>query len=348
VTRKTAYIFLLFALVSVGPLYGDDRGVSGQTFFRSQGLSGVYVEAFDLSGDSSEAAGAANTGSDGRFHIPLAPGSYRITARKRPEGPGSGGMLFASTGDNPVIVSSGTLELPPLNLTDSGGAGSAGVGETRITGTVYSDGEPLAGAYVYFYPGSVRRGPGYVARARTGQGGRYKAALSPGSYTVTVRFGWSGDGMGAVDVGDLVAEYPGSPVVVGKDALDLGRVDTRPVDPESWEKNRWAVASATITVEGVVSDENRLPVAGAYAFLYADYRMVGKPSAISPPTGKDGRYSLSVDDPGTYYLGARTRFGGPVEPGEFMGAWGGDTATPLVLETGSPSPSRDIVVREVW
>ncbi|MDF1535355.1 MAG: carboxypeptidase-like regulatory domain-containing protein [bacterium] len=347
-TRNFLFAFLFFSTLFVTPLKGDGTGVSGQTLFRGKGLSGVYVQAFAFQGESSEAAGAANTGSDGVYHIPLAPGSYRITARKRPEGPGSGGMLFASTGDIPVVVNSGSMELPPLILTDSGGAGSAGTGETRVTGAVFSDGAPLAGAYVYFYPGSVRRGPGYVARARTGEGGNYEASLSPGSYTVTVRFGWSGDGMGTVDVGDLVGEYPGSPLAVGKEAIDLGRLDTRPVDRGSWEKYRWAVSAASITVEGVVRDENRSPLAGAYVFLYADHRMVGKPYAISPPTARDGRYSLSVDTPGTYYLGARTRFGGPVEPGEFMGAWGGDSAEPLVLEIGTSSPSLDITVREVW
>ena len=314
------------------------------------------MEAFELSVDMAtnmtaekgEAAGAANTGSDGRYSIPLPAGSYRVTAKKRPEGPGSGGMLFASTGDDPVVVDAGTVSLSPLVLTDSGGGMNAGIGQTRVTGTVFSESKPLAGAYVYFYPGNARRGPGYVARARTGDGGSYEAALSPGSYTVTVRFGWAGEGMGTVGVGDLVGEYRENPAIVGKEATDLGRVDMRPVDPVSWEKNRWAASTSSISIQGVVSDETLSPVSGAYVFLYDDHRMVGKPYAISPPTGKDGRYSLPVDKPGTYYLGARTHFGGPVEPGEYMGAWGGDSAVPLVLGKDAPSPSRDITVREVW
>ncbi len=314
------------------------------------------MEAFELSVDMAtnmtaekgEAAGAANTGSDGRYSIPLPAGSYRVTAKKRPEGPGSGGMLFASTGDDPVVVDAGTVSLSPLVLTDSGGGMNAGIGQTRVTGTVFSEGNPLAGAYVYFYPGNARRGPGYVARARTGDGGSYEAALSPGSYTVTVRFGWAGEGMGTVGVGDLVGEYRKNPAIVGKEATDLGRVDMRPVDPVSWEKNRWAASTSSISIQGVVSDETLSPVSGAYVFLYDDHRMVGKPYAISPPTGKDGRDSLPVDKPGTYYLGARTHFGGPVEPGEYMGAWGGDSAVPLVLEKDAPSPNGDITVREVW
>jgi hypothetical protein len=334
--------------------------VEGQVIFRGQGFPGVYVEAFELSVDMAtnmtaekgEAAGAANTGSDGRYSIPLPAGSYRVTAKKRPEGPGSGGMLFASTGDDPVVIGSdpgsGTVSLSPLVLTDSGGGMNAGIGQTRVTGTVFSEGNPLAGAYVYFYPGNARRGPGYVARARTGDGGSYEAALSPGSYTVTVRFGWAGEGMGTVGVGDLVGEFRENPAIVGKEATDLGRVDMRPVDPVSWEKNRWAASTSSMSIQGVVSDETLSPVSGAYVFLYDDHRMVGKPYAISPPTGKDGRYSLPVDKPGTYYLGARTHFGGPVEPGEYMGAWGGDSAVPLVLGKDAPSPNGDITVREVW
>ena len=362
-TRNRFHIcFFLFTILLARPLFGDATGVEGQVLFRGQGYSGVYVEVFqfskDKAGNTNEAAGAANTGSDGRFSIPLPPGSYRITAKKRPEGPGSGGMLFASTGDTPVVigsnvtgsnvVESGMLELPPLVLADSGGGKSAGTGETPVTGTVFAESKPLSGAYVYFYPGNARRGPGYVARARTGEGGKYEAFLSPGSYTVTVRFGWAGESMGTVGKNDLVGEYEQNPLVVGKAALDLERTDMHPVDPESWEKNRWAASMATISVEGVVSDEESAPVSGAYVFLYDDHRMVGKPYAISAPTGKDGHYTLAVDEPGTYYLGARTHFGGPVEPGEFMGAWGGDSAKPLILEMGSASSSLDITVREVW
>jgi len=356
-TRNTLFICLWLAVVlCAGPSYGNGTGVEGQVLFRGQGFAGVYVEAFELSVDTAtnkvvekgEAAGAANTGSDGRFNIPLPPGSYRVTAKKRPEGPGSGGMLFGSTGDAPVIVDVGTVGLSPLVLSDSGGGQSVGTGEGNVTGKVFSEGKPLAGAYVYFYPGSARRGPGYMARARTGDGGNYSAALSPGSYTVTVRFGWAGEGMGTVGVGDLVGEYRENPAIVGKEATDLGRVDMHPVDPLSWEKNRWAASSSSISIQGVVNDETLSPVPGAYVFLYDDHRMVGKPYAISPPTGKDGRYSLPVDKPGTYYLGARTHFGGPVEPGEYMGAWGGDSAVPLVLKKGGASSSLDIMVREVW
>lgn len=347
---------VMLTILLTGPSYGADTGIEGQVLFRGQPYSGVYVEAFEssvsMSATKADAAGAANTGSDGRYSITLPPGSYRVTAKKRPEGPGSGGMLYAATGDDPVVVGSGMVVLTPLSLSDSGGGRSSGTGEIQVTGTVFSQGKPLAGAYVYFYPGSSRRGPGYIARARTGDGGSYEAALSPGSYTVTVRFGWAGEGMGTVGVRDLVGEYPESPVAVSEEAVDLGRVDMHPVDPETWKKSRWAAAissRAAMSIRGQVVDESSQPVPGAYVFLYDDHRMVGKPYAISPPTEADGRYSLPVDKPGTYYLGARTHFGGPVEPGELMGAWGGDSAEPVLLKAdGDPSPSLDIVVREVW
>ena len=82
--------------------------------------------------------------------------------------------------------------------------------------------------------------------------------------------------------------------------------------------------------------------------MYDDRRMVGKPVAISAPTGPDGRFEIAVQRPGLYFLGARSRFGGPVEPGELMGAYDASGIRPVELGSGHQAESYDIVVREVW
>jgi hypothetical protein len=77
--------------------------------------------------------------------------------------------------------------------------------------------------------------------------------------------------------------------------------------------------------------------------------MVGKPSALSAPTGRDGSYRLAVPGPGAWYLGARSRYGGPVEPGEVMGVYEVDgQRAPLDLAPGKGPAAADIVVKEVW
>jgi hypothetical protein len=356
----TRYLFLFFSvltLVSPGLSYGAGGGVEGTVEYRGEGVSGAYVELFDTRKTDAEAVGSANTGSDGRFAVSLPPGSYRLTVKKRPEGPGSGGMLFGSTGKDHFEVGRTVLIVPPIQLRDMG-VGEGIAGEIAVSGSVHGPGGPLPGAYVYFYPDGTRRGPGYLARARTGKNGRFTAGLASGAYTVTVRFGTSrnasgsngagSDGMGTVGIGDLVGDYRSNPLQIGGAPVELGRIDLRSVDPDTWEQKQWAGVQGDFKVTGLVVREDRSPMAGAYVFLYDDRRMVGKPVSISAPTAGDGSYSVAVSGPGTYYLGARTRYGGPVEPGEFMGAWDEKGPRPVTLEGDTTSANCDIVVREVW
>lgn len=343
---------ILFVFLSPGLLMGAGGGVEGTVEYRDETLAGVYVEVFDASRSDSEAVGSTNTGSDGFYILSLPPGSYRITAKKRPEGPGSGGMLFGSSGPDIIQVGRKTLKIPAIVLKDMG-AGEGPAGEIAVSGSVHGTEGPISGAYVYFYPHGTGRGPGYIARARSGEKGRFMAGLAPGGYTVTVRFqassdSRSSDGMGTVNLGDLVGDYLSNPLRVENAPLEIGRIDLRSVDPDTWKQRQWSGVNGEFNISGYVVKEDRSPMRGAYVFLYDDRRMVGKPVSISAPTTGSGRYSVTISRPGVYYLGARTRFGGPVEPGEFMGAWDEKGPKPVSLDEKTTSASCDIVVREVW
>jgi hypothetical protein len=361
-TMRSLLLIICFTLLSPGLSFGADSGVEGTVEYRGEGVPGAYVELFDIRKPDSEAVASTNTGSDGRFTVSLPPGSYRLTAKKRPEGPGSGGMLFGSTGKASLDVRRNLIKVPPIQLRDMG-VGEGMTGEIPVSGSVHGLDGPLAGAYVYFYPDGTRRGPGYLGRARAGKDGRFKAGLAPGAYTVTVRFeavgvsfdgnsigssGMGSDGMGTVSVGDLVGDYRSNPLQVGSAPVEMGRIQLRSIDPDRWQQKQWANVQRGFKVTGQVVGEDRSPMAGAYVFLYDDHRMVGKPVSISAPTGEDGRYNVAVSQPGEYYIGARTRFGGPVEPGEFMGAWDEKGPRPVILKQGIASANCDIVVREVW
>jgi len=159
-----------------------------------------------------------------------------------------------------------------------------------------------------------------------------------------------GDSMGTLAAGDLVHE--GGAISLGTEPLEVGEAPLHPVDSALLAKRRWAAEEGGLTLSGRVTDEMGRPVGGVHAFLYPDHRMVGKPAALSAPTGKDGVYRLAAPGPGAWYLGARTRFGGPVEPGELMGVYEVDgLRSPLAIGPAGPSGaplSADIVVREVW
>jgi hypothetical protein len=350
--RPYLSIFPLIVLLFPFPSFGAGGGIKGSVQYRGESVPGAYVEVFKALEIDGRAVGAANTGSDGRFSLSLPPGSYRLTVKKRPEGAGSGGMLFGTTGSESLVVGQNILVIPPLKLKDMG-AGEGAAGEIEVSGSVHGPDGPLSGAYVYFYPGQTRRGPGYLARARTGEAGGFSAGVASGAYTVTVRFSASGDGMGGggmgtVGVSDLVGDYRANPLVVGIADMELGRIELRPVDPATWEERQWAGTQGRFSFTGTVLTEDRTPLPGAYVFIYDDRRMVGKPVAISAPTSGDGLFSVVVADPGTYFLGARTRYGGPVEPGEYMGAWDEKGPRAVILGGDTTSFNCEIVVREVW
>jgi len=89
-------------------------------------------------------------------------------------------------------------------------------------------------------------------------------------------------------------------------------------------------------------------VAGVYLFAYLDSRMVGKPTYISDPTGEDGGYRLNLGSGGTFFLGARSAFGGPLEPGEWVGTYDTVPDHRAEIEAGRVRQLEKIEVREVW
>ncbi len=340
--------FICFALSSSAALAGD-AGISGKVRYLGEGVSGVYIEAFKKPPDSSVMpVGSTTSGENGDFELGLPKGRFYLTARKRPGSAGSAGMLYGTTGDLPVNVGAGYLMIPDIYLSDSGRLGEVADSGVQIKGRIIYGNTGMPGAHVYLYPGNMKRGPGYIGRVRSGEGGEFVLRASPGRYTLTTRFSRRGEGLGTVEKDDLVGEYSRNPFDVGQYQLKIGEVVLHEADSELWRENRWGSKEIGLTVIGVVRNEEDGPVSGVYAFLYRDYRMVGKPDAISAPTGDDGYFVVKAPSPGSYYLGVRNRFGGPAEPGELMGVYGERGARAIVVDSEKAPPPFEIVVREVW
>ncbi len=344
-------LFFVLVILLVLPLTGfaGETGLEGTVRSAGTGVTGVYIEIFNRVPDGLVPPVATTTsGEGGLYTVRMPRGDYYVTARKRPGGTSSVGMLFGTSGGSPITVRDGLTLVPPIEIDDRGGLGSLGDAGVNIQGCVAYEGAGLGGAFVYIYPGMQRRGPGYVARARSAEDGTFRVKVPAGVYSLTARNSDRGDGMGSVQREDMVGEYAQNPIHVGQDPVMIGTIQLRKVDPLVWEKSRWAVEKGPLSVRGTIFNEEGSPVAGVYAFLYSDHRMVGKPAAISSPTGNDGIYEVRVQEPGSYYLGARNRYGGPVEPGELMGAYDTSGIQPVELMPGKPVPDCDIVVREVW
>lgn len=92
---------------------------------------------------------------------------------------------------------------------------------------------------------------------------------------------------------------------------------------EPYKREKDVPRAGMTGIEGTVTDEQGKPVAGVRVFAYETPGMLGMPRYASDKTGADGKYVLNLTSGGSYYLKARTHYGGgrPAE-GEFMGSYG--------------------------
>jgi len=161
----------------------------------------------------------------------------------------------------------------------------------------------------------------------------FELAAPPGDYYLgaLVR-ATPGPEIGPPRAGDLVFMTPDPDgkslrleLVAGK-RIDVGRQD-----------RFWAYAGMEElrppAVTGRVRDIEGRPVAGVLVFAFADPELTRKPLAVSARTGVDGRYALSLDQPGGIYLRVKDdyRGGAPLDGGH-VGVYGG--AVPIRVAVG--------------
>ncbi|MBC8017781.1 MAG: carboxypeptidase regulatory-like domain-containing protein [Verrucomicrobia bacterium] len=115
-----------------------------------------------------------------------------------------------------------------------------------------------------------------------------------------------------------------------------------------FQKQQSKYEKGMTAIEGTVTGEDGQPVEGVRVFAYTSPEMKGRPQYASEGTGKDGKYLINVNKQGTYYLKARSHYGGgkPVK-GEFMGGYGEPTAPAVVeVEKGTLRSGIDIKTRQ--
>lgn len=176
-------------------------GIKGTVLTGKEPAAGVYVYAYDSANADMRMPTrlvSAATGADGAYTLELAPGSYRIVARKRlsgsPRGYLSKGDLEGEFAGNPVTVKPGDFTAVDLTVAALPGkfllAPYANQkGDMGITGKVLKeDGKPVAGAYVMAYTRKDRMGRPAVISRPTNQDGEYAIyPTEPGTYYVAAR-----------------------------------------------------------------------------------------------------------------------------------------------------------------
>lgn len=338
---------LLTLMLLLAPALLPAGTIEGRVMLGDEPLSGLRVAAhatLDFSGEP--LAVAEPTGDDGLFRLTLPAGTYALYARDAERG------LFAFCGRNPLAVGEEmvwaglqAVPLAPAVWRPYDDAYSA-----AVEGKVTYGGEPLAGAYVYLYldVDEDLKGQGYRLSQPTAADGSFAFdGLPESDYFLVARKREGAGRLGPVLEGDLLAIYPGNPLraPAGKTAV-VQLAAVRKVK-ESADSETFARA-AGLVVRGVVTDVKSRPVAGMHVFAYTD-RVIGhqRPAALSPPTGANGRFTVKLKQPGTYYLGARQLYGDSPAPGELFGMYDETADHGLTVTAGESLDGVKIVVEPI-
>jgi len=349
------YLGLLLSLLCLCACTGGESGLEGTILFADQPLSGASVEIYlKQEKDRSTAPfSVATTDARGHYRVVIPEGRYFVIAKKKLQDGERSRMLMAESPANPIEVSKGLTSLAPFNLLEMGLGGElVPEPETFVAGRLTAS-EALDGAWVYVYTEPVLGlvGPSYAAALRVEADGSFRIPLPAGDFYLTARKRADGARIGEPRPGDLNGLYPGNPVRVTRgETLQLGPFPLKPVDAARFsERHGEGKFVATDTrMHGQAIDEDGRPARGIYVYAYLDSRMVGKPTVISAATGDDGRFVLNLPQGGTWYIGARSAFGGPLEPGEQVGTWDGKADHGVSLGDGEQRDLGELTVREVW
>ncbi len=348
-------VLVLAALFASAPAgrAGDFTGVRGRAALKGEVVPGVVVLAFrdfEEGLGSRPVARSRPTGADGTYELELAAGTYYLVAA-RTGADSLGGMLagdlFCYYGGNPVRVDSGRATNVGFNLVrvQPDPPAEPGYG---VSGTVVDEGgRPLGGGVVYFYgspAGGFKGIPGFFARV--GEDGTFRARVRKGRFFAVARKRGTGELFGPTEIGDSFGYYARNPVVLAEGAARGLRIDAvrRLGMLEKFEGI--PVQAHGIVVRAQVVEASGAPVPGLRVLAYKERDMTGRPASVSGKTGADGVAELAVDGPGTYFLLAREKLGGPAD-GEWYGRFGGSANHAVAVGSAGPAgPVRIVVERK--
>lgn len=330
--------------------------VEGTASIDGAPAAGAEVQAFVKAGAERTGTPFLTTAArdDGSFALSLPPGNYFLVARKTVRRGGREWTYKGEYAGNPVAVRGGgaTREIA-VSLVEMSSGGFAPRAGTGVKGAVFAGGKPVPDAYVYAYPDNVGtvRGPAYAAFARTGDGGSFRLPLREGVFRIVARDKGGENETGVMSVAGKSGGDAGVRVEMSAGRMkDLGRISLH--SPEEAKRRRRAAAGgleeAAAEIRGTVTRDDGSPAPGVRVMAYSDPRMIGRPFAVSGPTDAAGVFLLRLPKPGKYHLGARSELGGPVSPGEWIGAYDGAPDHGVAVRLGERRTEIRIRVVEKW
>ena len=230
---------------------------------------------------------------------------------------------------------------------------AAGCGRQQESGQATVSGRaltPLAEAQLYvFREGQDLKGPAFAASEPAGPEGGFSLALPPGKYFLVLRKREGGEAVGPVRTGDFHSEVIGPVTVRAGEPIIRDIVALRKLG-ETKDLPSATPAPSSIGIRGTITDSDGKPVKGARLHAYTYPQMSERPKYVSEETGADGRYVLFFPEGGTFYLAARTRFGGPPKIGELYGRYDDGTIEPSGIHVKNDEIVEhvDITVHKIW
>lgn len=338
-----------------------ESGIRGKVLFEGKPAADVWMHVYQDASADFKGQGLAvfgPTAKDGLFSLNLKPGRYFLLGKGA--GSASDGAdpgvkeLFGYYGGNPVKVSATSfvevnlqvIRREPVTITRGEGP------NVTIAGLVTGPRGPVEKATLFAYPDSRSdfRGPDLMGpqgsfTGGTGPDGRFYLELPPGAYYLTAAWRKGGAALGPLQVGDLFGYFDGNPLRLqaGQNAAITVQVTEKLRQAES------SVATPGATgVRGRILDPSGKPVAGVFAFATTDPNLIGTmPPYHSRPVGPEGDFFIELPGGGTFYIGARTGFGGPPQPGQWQGMLGDANIRSVTIDGGKILDGVDITVRIV-
>lgn len=356
IPRILAACLLLAGFAAGCSRSGGDGTVEGTATIAGAPAAGADAQFFVQQG--AERSGTpfrtVRAGSGGAFLASLPPGSYYLVVRATVRDGSRNRTYKGEFPGNPIRVEGGgRVAGVAVPLAEMSSGGFVAQEKTGATGTVTLSGRPVEGAYVYAYPASAKtaRGPAYLAFARTGADGRFRLALREGEFLVAARRKGGDDETGAMrETGESSGDDVRRVSLSAGTVRDVGTIPLHA--PEETKRRARAEKGGqeafAAELRGTVTREDGAPGEGIYVMAYSDRRMIGRPFAVSGKTGADGSFVLRLPRAGTYYIGARSAFGGPLSPGEWVGSWDGAADHGVAVGEGERRGGMRIRVVEKW
>lgn len=220
-----------------------------------------------------------------------------------------------------------------------------------LSGQVFVDAKPFAnGMMVFFHEskglppelGGMRRPPDFLGRLDAE--GRFAIKLAAGRYYLGVLLRGREQGVGPIRQGErnfIAVDSQGKLrllAIADRENIDAGRIDCAPPT---------AIVGVTLpafyTVTGIVRNEKGEPVKEAVV-LAREKPEAPRPDYMSPRTGEDGRFELTLPAGKSFYLSARENLSASrPAPGQRIGTYGirsdSGLAAPLLGGQGFDQPA---------